>query len=188
MRALWLACPDDPDAARLGDEYLWGPEILVAPVVEKGATTRKLYLPRGDWIDWWTNAPQKGGQWIERPVDLATMPIYVKAGAIIPIDPVRQWTGEKTDEPTTLRIFPGAAGEFTLYDDDGHSMNYADSTDPSAHWIKATFDGQKLTLDKGASMKSWPAGLTRKLKIQRFPDGKPQEVEFKGERLEFKGI
>ena len=93
MRALWLHYADDPEAVKLGDEYLWGRNLLVAPVTEKAATSRRVYLPAGAWYDWWTGEKVEGKRWVDRPVDLATMPIYVRAGAIIPIDPVRQYTG-----------------------------------------------------------------------------------------------
>jgi alpha-glucosidase len=82
MRALWLYYPNDPEAVKLGDEYLWGRDLLIAPVVTKGATRRHLYLPAGIWFDWWTNKKVEGGKWLDRPVDLATMPIYVRAGSL----------------------------------------------------------------------------------------------------------
>ncbi len=72
MRALWLHHADDPAAVARGDEYLWGRDILVAPVVEKGATTRRVYLPRGKWFDFWTEEVVDGGREIDRAVDLAT--------------------------------------------------------------------------------------------------------------------
>src|SRR5947207_6947497 len=78
MRALWLHHSDDPAAVARGDEYLWGRDILVAPVVEAGATSRKLYLPRGTWYDWWTNETQQGGREITRNVDLSITPLYVR--------------------------------------------------------------------------------------------------------------
>jgi len=104
MRALWLHYSKDAEAAKLGDEYLWGRDLLIAPVVEKGATNRHLYLPAGTWHDWWTGEKIQGGQWVDRPVDLATMPIYARAGAIIPLDPVRQYTAQLVAAPTTLRV------------------------------------------------------------------------------------
>ena len=73
---------------------MWGRDLLVAPVFKKGATSREVYLPAGEWYDWWTNVKSAGGQAVTRAVDLATMPIYVRAGAIIPVDPVRQYTSE----------------------------------------------------------------------------------------------
>jgi alpha-glucosidase/alpha-D-xyloside xylohydrolase len=124
MRALWLHYPDDAAAVARGDEYLWGRDMLVAPVTEKGATSRRLYLPRGVWHDFWTEEKVDGGGEITRPVDLATMPLYVRAGAILPLGPVKQYTSEKVDGPLTLQIYPGANGSFTLYEDDGATFDY----------------------------------------------------------------
>ena len=103
IRALWLHYPDDPAACARGDQYLFGPIILVAPVTEKGATSRRLYLPRGLWYDFWTGEAVEGGKEISRPVDLATLPLYVRAGSILPLGPVKQYTSEPVDGPLTLR-------------------------------------------------------------------------------------
>jgi alpha-glucosidase/alpha-D-xyloside xylohydrolase len=124
MRALWLHYPDDSAAVARSDEYLWGRDILVAPVTEKGATSRQLYLPRGTWYDFWTETKTEGGRELKRPVDLATLPLYVRAGAIIPMGPIKQYTTEKVDEPVTLTIYPGADGEYELYEDDGVSYDF----------------------------------------------------------------
>ena len=88
MRAMWLHHPDDPAAVARGDQFFWGRDILVAPVVEKGATARSVYLPKGAWNDFWTGERVEGGREIDRAVDLATTPIYVRAGAIVPMGPV----------------------------------------------------------------------------------------------------
>jgi alpha-glucosidase/alpha-D-xyloside xylohydrolase len=124
MRALWLHYPEDPRAAATGDHYLWGRDVLVAPVTAKGATARNVFLPAGEWYDWWTLEKHTGGQGITRKVDLETLPLFVRAGSNIPLDPVRQYTAQETGEPTTLQIFPGADGEFLFYDDDGVSLDY----------------------------------------------------------------
>ncbi|HLJ40567.1 MAG TPA: TIM-barrel domain-containing protein [Candidatus Acidoferrales bacterium] len=124
MRALWLHYPDDPVAVARDDEYLWGRDVLVAPVFEKGATSRRVYLPRGSWYDFWTGERAEGGREIARPVDLETMPLYVRAGAILPLGPVKQYTSEKVDAPLSVTIYPGADGSFSLYEDDGKSFKY----------------------------------------------------------------
>src|SRR5262249_53301269 len=102
MRVLWLHYPDDPESVERGDEYLWGRDILVAPVTEKGAKSRRLYLPPGRWYDLWTEEVLQGGRETTRAVDLATMPLYVQAGSIIPFGPVKQYTSEKVSGPLTL--------------------------------------------------------------------------------------
>src|SRR5215472_2094366 len=124
MRALWLHYPDDPTAIACPDQFLWGRDILVAPVVEKEATTRTVYLPRGTWYDFWTGEKFDGGREIERSVDLSTLPLFTRAGAILPLGPVKQYTSEKVDAPTQVTIYPGADGSFLLYEDDGISFDY----------------------------------------------------------------
>ena len=124
MRALWLHYPDDPAAVARGDEYLYGRDILVAPVVEKEATSRTLYLPRGIWYDFWAQERFEGGREIARTVDLETIPLYCRAGAIIPTGPIKQYTEEKVDAPLTLSVYPGADGQFSLYQDDGKTFDY----------------------------------------------------------------
>jgi alpha-glucosidase (family GH31 glycosyl hydrolase) len=162
MRALWLHYPDDSVARGMGSEYLWGRDLLIAPVYEKGATSRDVYLPAGLWYDWWTSQPVSGGVTIERPVDLSIMPIYVRAGAIIPFDPVREYTAQPVTTPTTLRIYPGADGDFTLYDDDGISQQYLHG---KATWIRMRWDDRThtLTIEPGA-----PAGFTSQPTHRRF--------------------
>src|SRR5690606_17287548 len=112
MRALWLHYPEDDTAAAVGTEYLWGRDLLIAPVIAKGSKAREVYLPEGTWYDWWTHEKHTGGTWATRVVDLGTMPIYARAGAIIPLDPVRQHVRQDVDEPTELRVFRGSDGEF----------------------------------------------------------------------------
>jgi alpha-glucosidase (family GH31 glycosyl hydrolase) len=124
IRAMWLHYPNDPAAARRGDQYLYGRDILVAPIVEKGATSRTLYLPHGTWFDFWTNARHDGGQEITRDVDLSILPLYVRAGAILAMGPVKQYTGEQVEGPVTLTIYPGADGTNFLYEDDGETFDF----------------------------------------------------------------
>lgn len=186
MRALWLHYGDDEEALKLGSEYLWGRDVLVAPVVEKGAKVRRLYLPAGMWYDWWTGQKLQGKRWLERQVDLATLPLYVRAGAILPLDPVRQYTSQPVTEPTTLRVYPGASGTFTLYDDDGQGLGYRDGSDPKTVWIRIRWDDAtgRLTLEPDARMRQWPGGA-RVFTIEVVGrDVQPKRVEFCGEPVE----
>jgi len=180
MRSLWVHYPNDTKARGVGDEYLWGRDLLIAPVYTKGATTRSVYLPSGDWYDWWTNTRTTGGRTIQRDVDLATMPIYARAGAIVPVDPVRQYTDEPVSGPTTLRVFPGRNGDFTLYDDDGISQVYLNGR---GNWIRMTWNDttNTLTLEPGT-----PAGSTDVVRNRSFrvvlPDGRTKDVSYTGRR------
>ena len=124
MRAMWLHYPDDAKAASMGDQYLYGRDMLVAPVFEKAATERSVYLPKGAWYDLWTRERVEGGRELSRKVDLGTMPVYIRAGAIVPMGPVKQYTAEKVDGPLTVWVHPGADGAFSWYEDDGVSFNF----------------------------------------------------------------
>ncbi len=124
MRALWLHHPDDPVAVARGDQFLWGRDVLVSPVVEKGATNRRLYLPRGAWVDFWSEEKLAGGREIDRRVDLETIPLHVRAGAVLPFAPLRQYTGEAVDGPASFVVYPGADGTSSVYEDDGKSFAY----------------------------------------------------------------
>jgi alpha-glucosidase/alpha-D-xyloside xylohydrolase len=121
---LWLHYPEDVKAVAREDQYLWGRDVLVAPVVEQGAKSRRVYLPRGNWHDFWTGERHEGGREITRLVDLETTPLYVRAGSLLPFGPVKQYTAEKVDQPDTIAIYPGADGSFSLYEDDGKSFDY----------------------------------------------------------------
>lgn len=124
MRALWLHYPEDALAVSRSDEYLFGPSLLIAPVVEKGARSRDLYLPRGTWYDFWTEERVQGGHQVTRPVDLATLPIYVRAGTVLPLGPVKQFATEPAHSPFELLVYPGESGEANVYQDDGLTFDY----------------------------------------------------------------
>lgn len=127
IRALWLAFPNDERTYLIDDSYMWGDSFLVAPVFSKGATARSLYLPAGGWHDYWTGESVAGGRVITAKAELNSMPLYVRAGAIIPVGPIKQHTSEKSSEATMLEIYPGADGTFNWYDDDGISFAYEQS-------------------------------------------------------------
>jgi alpha-glucosidase/alpha-D-xyloside xylohydrolase len=184
MRALYLHYPKDPEAVKLGDEYLWGRDLLVAPVVEKGAKFRRLYLPAGDWYDWWTNEKVAGGHWLERPVDLGTLPLYVRAGAIVPLDPVRQFTAQSVSEPTTLTVYPGADGEFVLYEDDGASLGYLQDR---AVWTRIRWDDRRriLTLEPDARSKMKPVP-TRKFEVVLASEAARKSIDYVGRRVQLR--
>jgi alpha-glucosidase/alpha-D-xyloside xylohydrolase len=183
MRALWLHYPDDPKSVACGDQYLWGKSVLVAPVVEKGAETRQVYLPAGGWYDFWTQERLEGGREIHRNVDLKTMPLYIRAGSILPLGPVKQFTGEKVEQPLAVSIFPGGDASFLLYEDDGISFNYR-----KGEWMGIQMDwhdvNRTLTLRLAAGSRMLPP-LRRKLEVKLEPqagsvvfDGSPLRVSF----------
>jgi alpha-glucosidase/alpha-D-xyloside xylohydrolase len=182
MRALWLHYPDDPEAVKLGDEYLWGRDLLVAPVVQKGAKSRRLYLPSGRWYDWWTGEKVAGGRWMERPVDLATLPLYVRAGGIVPLDPVRQYTAQAVTEPTTLHVYRGADGHFVLYEDDGQSLDYLRG---QGSWTKVTWnDGKDQLIIEPDARTAGQNSMERTFDVVTMPDKTQKRVKYAGKRVE----
>jgi len=140
MRALFMDFPNDPNVADIPDEYMFGPAFLVAPVVEQGATSRKVYLPAGsDWYNYWTNERLRGGQTITANAPIDTLPLFVRAGSIIPV-------GSEilsTDQPQSIasvRVYPGADGDFALFSDDGTTYAYEKGAGyvTKLHWDDAS--------------------------------------------------
>lgn len=182
MRSMWLHYPDDGHARGVGDQYLWGRDLLIAPVYEKGAMSRRVYLPAGKWYDFWTNEHNAGGQTVTRQVDLATMPIYVRAGAILPVDPVRQYMEQEVDEPTTIRVYSGADGEYRWYEDDGKSQEYLEG---QFAWTRITWDDEArlfaIQRDAAAGTLELPR---RELVVEVMPEGTTKRVLYDGQHAE----
>src|SRR5688572_22272957 len=95
MRALVLDHQDDPNVYNITDQYMLGNELMVCPVTTKGAQTRVVYLPKGDWYDFHTGKKLSGGQWLNIVTPLDVLPMFVKAGSILPRQPVMKYTDEK---------------------------------------------------------------------------------------------
>jgi alpha-glucosidase/alpha-D-xyloside xylohydrolase len=178
VRAMWLHYPDDPQAVLRGDQYLWGRDILVAPVTTRAATSRRVYLPRGRWFDFWTSEPHDGGREIDRAVDLDTMPLFVRAGAILPIGPVKQYTAETVDEPLTLQIYPGADGAATIYEDDGTTYEFerGEWMGIEARWTEARRQ-LDLRLARGSKMRP---PLARHLRVRLEGGADTRDLTFSG--------
>jgi alpha-glucosidase len=124
MRALVLHYQHDENVYNITDQYMLGDNLMVCPVTTKGAQTRTLYLPQGTWYNYWTGKPVVGGRYWNVVTPLDSLPLFVKAGSIIPTQPVMNYVGEKKINEMTLDIYPGAATEFELYEDDGKSLSY----------------------------------------------------------------
>ena len=140
MRALPLDFPADPKVADIADEYMLGPAFLVAPVTEQGATSRQVYLPAGtDWYNFWTGERMKGGQTITVPAPIDTIPLFVRAGSIIPLGAPVEST-HQTQAIEKIRIYPGANADFTLFSDDGTTYAYEKGAGAVTrlHWDDAT--------------------------------------------------
>ncbi len=149
MRPFVFDFPDDEEALKQNTSYMFGPSLMVSPVVESGVTECKVYLPKNDagWYDWWTGEKLAGGQYVSAQVDIEKIPVYAKAGSIVPTGPQKQYVAEKTDKPVVINVYPGADASFTLYEDEGINYNYEDGAYST---IGLTWDdaGRKLTIGK----------------------------------------
>jgi len=137
MRALFMDFPADPKVMDIPDEYMYGPAFLVAPVTEQGATHRTVYLPAGcDWYNYWTNERIHGGQTIVADAPIDTLPLFVRAGSIVPLGSEVEST-QQTQTIASLRVYPGANGGFVLFEDDGTTYAYEKG---GGSTIKLTWD------------------------------------------------
>jgi alpha-D-xyloside xylohydrolase len=145
MRPLVMDFRSDVRAQNIGDQFMYGPAFLVSPVTEPDATTRRLYLPQAKWYDFWTGSTIGGGKTIDASAPLDRLPLYIRAGSILPLGPDEEWSTEKPADPIELRIYRGADADFTLYEDENDTYNYengAYATIP-LHWDEAK---QALTI------------------------------------------
>ena len=124
MRPLVMDFRTDPRAQNVGDQFMFGPAFLVNPVTEPDAATRHLYLPQAKWYDFWSGAAQDGGHTVDAPAPLSVLPLYIRAGSILPLGPEMEWSIQKPEDPIELRIYRGADGSFTLYEDENDSYDY----------------------------------------------------------------
>jgi alpha-glucosidase len=124
MRPLFLDYPDDENVAKMNDEFLFGEDLLVAPVVLQGATTRDIYLPKGEWFDFWTGRKFAGGRSVQQPVTIDSIPVFVRGGGMIFRQPIVQFTGEMPKKPLRVLIAPAQECESSLYEDNGETLDY----------------------------------------------------------------
>jgi alpha-D-xyloside xylohydrolase len=149
MRPLVFDFAGDTEALKQDNEYMFGQSLLVCPVTEGGVSQWPVYLPEneGGWYDFRNGKKYEGGKYADVSVDIESIPVFVKAGSIIPTGPVKQSVAEKSEEPIALNIYPGADASFRLYEDEGDNMNYQDgqSTTIDISWDDSS---RKLTIEK----------------------------------------
>ncbi|MGB7355229.1 MAG: TIM-barrel domain-containing protein [Acidobacteriaceae bacterium] len=188
MRPLVMDWRTNEKVREIGDQYLFGPSILVNPVTTEGATSRSVYLPPAPgWYDFWTGEQLKGDQTLLAPAPLDRMPLYVKAGSILPLGPAVEYATEEPNAPLELRIYRGADADFTLYQDEGDSYDYEKgeyATIP-LHWDDAT-----STLTIGARQGHYPgmaAQRTFRVVLVGPASGAGMEEASAGRELDYNG-
>ena len=182
MRPLWFEYPADPRAGLVEDQFLLGTDLLAAPVIKEGERSREVYFPRGEtWIDWWSGRRHKGGTTAKIAAPLERLPLFVRAGAIVPVAGVAQHTGEMKDQPLTLLVATGADGSGRVFQDAGDGYGYRQG---ESRTITARQQGRGVRLD-----------IPRKAGYQRVDAiafiglaAPPAEVRIDGETIRHAGF
>ncbi|HEY5054995.1 MAG TPA: TIM-barrel domain-containing protein [Acidobacteriaceae bacterium] len=159
MQPLVMDFPKDAKTLNIGNQYLFGPEIMVTPVTDAGATEQAVYLPAAGapWFNFWTGETAAAGESVKTAAPVETLPLFIRPGSILPMGPLVQYSSEKLDAPIELRVYRGADGHFTLYEDDGDTYGYEKGKYASVpiSWHEAT-----QTLEIGARSGSF-SGLVK---------------------------
>jgi alpha-D-xyloside xylohydrolase len=169
MRPLVMDYREDDTARDIGNQFMFGPALMVTPVTDPGVDSQRVYLPASDWYNFWTGEELTGGRFTTVAAPLETLPLLVRAGSIVPMGPFLEYSNQKPADPIELRVYPGADGDFTLYEDDGLTYDYekgAYATIP-IHW-----DDAKGALTLGERQGSFPGMLEhRTIKIVWVSEG-----------------
>jgi alpha-D-xyloside xylohydrolase len=194
MRALMMDFADDRKVLDINDQYLFGRSLLVAPVTESMYTrenredysvtgSRELYLPSGaKWVDFWSGELLNGGQTIRRETPIDIIPLYVKSGSILPIGPELQYAEEKPWDNLEIRVYPGANGSFTLYEDENDNYNYEKGLFST---ISFNWDDKRRRLTIGAREGKFPGMLQERtfhITLVSQEKGKGMNLDQKSDR------
>jgi alpha-glucosidase len=174
LRPLFMEFPKDERVAVIDDEFMFGSDLLVAPVLWEGFTGREVYLPAGDWFDYWTGKRYKGGANIHVGVTIESVPIFVRAGGFIFRQPVVQNTGEMAGKPLRVLVAPAAESQSTLYEDDGEDLQYRQGNFLKRTFHQTTTDGSTVVEVSAPEGKYRPA--SRDLVLETWLAREPQSV------------
>ena len=191
-RPLYYDWPESPEAYTSRDEYLFGDQMLVAPVVTAadkvtGLATEDVWLPPGEWIEWPTGKHISGNTKVTRSFSIEETPVYVKAGAILPMQPQMEYTGQKPVDPLIVNVWPvqpGASSSYAVYEDSGEAVEYQRGVFARTP-IKASQNGDTLRVEIGPAEGSYPGMLkTRGYELRLPADWPPERVTVNGVAVE----
>src|SRR5258708_13987550 len=178
-----MDCRADDRTAAVGDEFMVGPGFVVKPVTQPGAKTRRVYLPKAKWYDFWTGTSVEGPRTVDTAAPIEKLPLFVRAGSVVPMGPEKEWSTEKPEDPMELRIYRGADGDFTLYEDENDGYNYENGAYAT---IQLHWDAMKQTLTISERKEEVPRMLAERSFQVVFvgenhgegvmPEGKPDRV------------
>ncbi len=172
MRPLLWHHQDDPVAAGISDQFLLGRNLLVAPVIRQGAVARSVYLPAGEWFDFWSGELLPGRQHVIAPAPIEVLPLFVRAGALLPFREVQQYVGEKPLREVALHLWPGGMDSMHWREDDGVSNSFADGCERTVLASSSEAGGRLVMGEargaRSSTVKTWRIivrGAGRKLKV-----------------------
>ncbi|MFB5662668.1 TIM-barrel domain-containing protein [Alteribacillus sp. HJP-4] len=193
FRALAFDFRRDVNTHDIDDQFMFGPSFMAAPVTkpmyyesnsrELTGTdkTRSVYLPAGSWYNYWSKERIEGNKTIDADADLSTMPLFVRAGAIVPTGPEVQHTGEQPDAILSINIYPGADGNFTLYEDEGDNYSYENGEYST---INMSWDDAQRVLVMEKRKGSFEGMQhTRKFSVELVTENHPTVISYHGEEI-----
>jgi len=195
MRALVMDFTSDKNVSDIGDEYMFGPDLLIAPITGYKVTSREVYLPASmGWYDFYTGKFYDGGKTISAEAPLEKIPVFVKQGAILPVGPEIQYASEKPADPITLYVYAGKDGTFELYEDEDVNYNYEKG---KYSIVPFSYSEQRRALTIGNRKGSFPGMLKeRTFEIVWINNERPagvssnahpdQVIRYKGESITIK--
>jgi len=178
MRAMAIEFPEDEEAVSRNHQFMFGPSLLVAPVVKKGIREKHVWLPEGIWYNYWNDKKYFGPQEINEMAPLWKIPLFIRGGSIIPEGPEVLHTGTNFIDPLTLHIYPGEDADFTLYEDDGYSYDY-EKGDCSLTYIKY-HEGNKKVEIPGVKGNYSGLQVKRSIKFVYHDFDRPKEIKVNG--------
>ena len=177
-RMLAFDFANDANVLDISDEYMYGPAFLVSPVTEPSALSKKIYLPKGaEWIDYWTGEKYNGGQTVECKFTIGELPLYVRAGSIVPTAPVTEYSAAQLDKDFTITVYPGKDASFLLYEDEGDGYNYEKGAFSE---IPLTWDEQSHVLTIGGRNGSFDGMQSSRSFLVRLYGGESKTIKYSG--------
>jgi len=182
MRPLLLDYPDDPTGVSQETEFLFGDDLLVAPIVRGGETEREVYLPRGVWYDFWTTRRYAGPSTVMVDAPLDHIPVFVRGGAIVPTQQVVEYTDQAPINPLTFEIYPDGSSSREYYEDDGLSFDYQRGVSLDER-LTASVNDHEVSIAVTARQGSYkPPARSLVVKVHGQRE-KPRSVELDGKKL-----
>jgi alpha-glucosidase len=182
VRSLIMEYPEDRNVSNVCDQFLLGPSLLVAPIYRPGVQSRAVYLPEGVWYDYWTGEKLEGGKSVLAEAPLERIPLYVKAGSIIPEQELRQSMNESSEQPLRVRIRVGSGHDgihrFSQYEDDGRTYAFEAGRFTLREWsVQQSLDGIRVACDYASD--GWPCGEELILALSPV-ESKPTKISSSG--------